>query len=160
MTGCWRTRNRQPACRRLEFSAPLLRLPFSDAATARARLEKLLQVLPGSSFYLLLVFSHISCLQVANLLKKKSVFERKASDHFPLAWDGMLPMSIKETKPEFVERELLWQHPRIARKEVVERWTILDMGGEQRLRLHLCAYHLHLHLVVDTVDKGGEQLSV
>ena len=67
-------------------------------------------------------------------------------------------MSIKETKPEFVARELLWQHPRIARKEVVERWTILDMGGEQRL--HLCAYHLHLHLVVDTVDKGGEQLSV
>ena len=69
-------------------------------------------------------------------------------------------MSIKETKPEFVERELLWQHPRIARKEVVERWTILDMGGEQRLRLHLCAYHLHLHLVVDTGQSRRAALSL
>ena len=93
MTGCWRTRNRQPDCRRLEFSALLLRVPFSDAATARTRLEKLIQVFPGSSFlhfYLLLVFSHISCLQVANLLKKKISFRLQSFGPFPscLGWDA------------------------------------------------------------------------
>ena len=157
MTGCWRTRNRQPACR--NFPLPCSESPFQTLP------------LPGpgwkSSYKLFLEALFICCWYFPTYLvkwqtcsKKKSVFDCKALDHFPLAWDGMPPMSIKETKPEFVERELLWQHPRIARKEIVERWTVLDMGGEQRLRLHLCAYHLHLHLVVDTVDKGGKQLSV